>query len=74
MKWKRGAHVRITCGTETLLGMVMLASDNGNSLMLGFDGILDGHVGWMPVLRDDDGTYRSIVNDVEVSIEHARAH
>lgn len=45
----------------SLRGYVKLASANGKSLVLVFEGILDGHLGMMPVLLGDDGVYRSIV-------------
>lgn len=33
---------------------VLLASDNGRSLMLGFEAMIGGYVGLMPVLWSDD--------------------
>lgn len=39
---------------------VLMASASGGSLMLQFEGIVDGHVGMMPLLRED-GQYRSIM-------------
>lgn len=65
---KRGDWVRIECDGRTLPAMVLLASSNGKSLLLSFDAILDGHVGTMPVLQVDDGTYRSIITGVEVRL------
>ena len=64
-----GETVRITCAGRTLVGEIVFASGNGRSLMLGFEAILEGHVGMMPVLRDDDSTYRSIMNGVAVMLE-----
>lgn len=69
--FRRHDRVWITCGCITVPGMILLASENSVSLMLGFDGMLEGHLGAMPVLRHDDGKYRSIVNDVEVRIERS---
>lgn len=44
----------ITFGGRTLEGVVRLASSNGQSLALGFEGILRGYCGMMPVLWDHD--------------------
>lgn len=44
---------------------------NGRSLMLTFDGILDGHLGAMPVLQNEEGVYRSVMTGVVVTIEGA---
>lgn len=70
----RGAFVRITCGQRTIDGMVLLASENGRSLMLGFDGALrlpSGGVciGSVPVLMDDAGVYRDLVEGTELKVE-----
>lgn len=73
-KYTRGDRVWIECDGRTVAGMVMLASENGKSLMLGFDGVLGGeHAGWCPVLRCDDGVYRSIINSAEVRLTRAGA-
>jgi len=74
---KRGDFVRVTFGVDSIQAMVMLASENGNSLMLGFDGALHSpsggmFVGSLPVLRGDDGVYRDLVEGVEVQIESIR--
>lgn len=71
---KTGDAVQIKCAGAMFPvdGTVILASENGASLMLGFEAILDGHVGMMPVLRGDDGVYRSIVTGVEVVITPRR--
>lgn len=68
---KTGDKVQIECQGVSIIGTVVLASSNGKSLMLGFDGILDGHFGGMPVLRDDDGTYRSIMSGTPVKLREA---
>jgi hypothetical protein len=67
--FRTGERVRIKCNGRHVAGEVLLASGNGVSLMLSFDAMLEGHVGLMPVIRDDAGRYRSIVNDVEVELE-----
>ncbi|ARL77585.1 hypothetical protein BOC55_35255 [Burkholderia pseudomallei] len=73
-KFQRGDAVWITCGSITVLGTIVLASENNVSLMLGFEAVLEGHIGAMPVFRHQDGIYRSIINDVAVHIERTRAH
>jgi hypothetical protein len=50
--WKTGDAVLVTYGDRTLSGTVRFASENGMSLFLVFDGMLDGYVGSMPVLWD----------------------
>jgi hypothetical protein len=69
MTYKRGDFVQLECKGQTVKAMVYLASSNGKSLMLGFDAMVDGHVGMMPIFLDDGGVYRSIVNDVEVKLK-----
>lgn len=58
----------IECDGQRVAGQVLLASRNGRSLMLKFESFLDGHVGMMPVLRDEDGRYHSIVTGREVKL------
>ena len=70
----RGQFVHLTYGGRTVAAMVMLASSNGKSLMLGFDGALvpshgEGMFpGAMPVLMDDDGVYRDLLNNEPVQV------
>jgi hypothetical protein len=66
--WRTGDAVQIECDGRTVPGSVTLASPNSISLVLSFEAILDGHVGMMPVLRHDDGVYRSIVTQVAVRL------
>lgn len=70
--WRAGETVVIECIGQRIEGAVIHASTNGRSLMLGFEAMIDGHVGMMPVLRDDDGRYRSIVNGVEVVLHEKK--
>jgi hypothetical protein len=65
---KTGDPVTITCNGQTIDGVILLASQNGRSLALWFDGMLDGQVGGMPVLQDHDGDYRSLATDRMVTI------
>jgi hypothetical protein len=67
--FRTGDRVRIKCEERTIDGEIVFASGNGKSLMLGFDALLAGHVGMMPVLREDDGRYHSIMSGVEVEIK-----
>jgi hypothetical protein len=48
-------------------GWIILASENEQSLMLGFEAILGGHVGMMPVLMEG-GVYRSIITGEAVAV------
>ena len=51
---RRGDYVEVTFEGRTLPAMVTLASENGKSLMLMFDGMLGGYAGMMPVLWSQD--------------------
>jgi hypothetical protein len=64
---KSGDRVWIGCDDRTVEGTVLLASENGNSLMLGFEAVLSGHVGMMPVLLEN-GVYRSVVSGAVVAV------
>ena len=64
---KAGDLVWIGCDDRTVEGWIMLASDNEQSLMLGFEAILDGHVGMMPVSLEA-GVYRSIITGQAVAV------
>jgi hypothetical protein len=77
VNFSRGDFVRITVGTDSIDAMVMLASPNGKSLMLGFKGVLRSLSGGMffgsiPVLLGDDGVYRDLADHGAVTIEPAR--
>jgi hypothetical protein len=67
--YERGDFVRLTCDGGHKDAMVVLASDNGRSLMLQFNGMLRGYLGMMPVLRDEAGVYRALFDDMVVGIE-----
>lgn len=69
---KTGDRVRINCEGRTVDGVIVLASDNERSLFLTFEALLDGHLGAMPVLLDEHGVYRSIINNVAVEIERVQ--
>lgn len=65
---RRGDFVTITGGGKTMEAMVGIASENGVSLVVLFDGMITGHVGAMPLLKDGE-TYRSIMDNTIVTIE-----
>jgi hypothetical protein len=70
----RGEFVRVTAHGTTKNAMVALASPNGRSLILMFDGGLfvdgsGGYMGAMPVLLGDDGTWRELINQRDIQIE-----
>lgn len=73
MTFHGGQLVRITFGEDTIRGVIVLASSNNASLMLGFDGILGegpgAYLGAMPVMRDDEGVYRDLWLGSQVIIE-----
>jgi hypothetical protein len=61
--------VEITCDGRTVEGKVIFASSNGLSLMLGFDALLNGHAGMMPVTMRDSISGFSIIDGTEVVIK-----
>jgi hypothetical protein len=65
---RTGESVLIEYEGRTLPGSVMLASGNGRSLMLAFDGLLGGHAGMMPVLQDEHGAYSALMTGAEVKV------
>jgi len=69
---KTGDRIKITCEGRQVEGEILMASSNQKSLMIGFEAMLSGHVGMMPVLLHEDGVYRSIINEVEVELEAIR--
>jgi hypothetical protein len=73
---KRGDFVWIERGDQRVKAMVVLASDNGRSLMLMFDAFFrtasgGGFAGMMPVLKEDDGIYYDIVEHEPVEVQPA---
>jgi hypothetical protein len=65
---KTGDAVWIEYEGRGVRGRILLASPNGESLMLGFDVILGGHVGMMPILQRADGGYLSLIEGKPVKI------
>lgn len=70
--FQTGDTVKIQYADESIAGTVILASGNGRSLMLSFDGLIDGHFGTMPVLADDLGVYRSLMTGAAVELTPVR--
>lgn len=68
--FRRMDRVQITCNGQSVTGLVMLASENSKSLMLGFDGMLDGHLGMLPVLMGNDGEYYSLMSGNLITVLH----
>lgn len=61
--YRRGEFVVIYCGAPArkLDGMIGLASPNGESLIVFFDGILDSCVGAIPLFLGSDDVYRNVM-------------
>lgn len=57
---QRGDFVRIDSGADVIDAMVTLASPNGRSLIVMFDGMVGGFVGSMPLSLHDDGQWRAL--------------
>jgi hypothetical protein len=69
MTYKRGDFVHITAGGVTIDAMVTLASPNSLSLIVMFDGMLDGHAGAMPLSGAEDGSYVALMTGTPVTLE-----
>lgn len=74
--FRKGQYVRVTAHRMTAIARIELASADGASLMLAFDGGLSTaaggmYVGYMPVLRGDDGQYRELINRTVIFLEPA---
>jgi hypothetical protein len=67
-QWRQGDRVLIAVGSDRMPAVVILASRNGKSLMLEFEAVLHGHVGTMPVLQEEDGSFRSVVTGEVVEL------
>jgi len=57
---KRGDFVMVAAPTRTLPAMVGVASANGRSIVLLFDGMLGGWINSLAAFRDDDGRWSAI--------------
>jgi hypothetical protein len=65
---KRGDFVLIERGEVKMEAMITLASPNGVSLMVMFDGMFCGFVNMMPLLRDENGVYRDLIEHKPVKL------
>jgi len=65
---QKGERLSITFEGQTVEGVVLLASENGRSLVLGFeDTMLGGYGGSMPVLREEgSGAYYDLITGSRV--------
>lgn len=68
MLFRTGDRVVLTLGQRTVDATVLLASENGRSLMLGFEAIVEGCVGMMPVFDDGSGTFHNIMTGTPVQL------
>ena len=66
---KRGDVVRLVHEGVSVDAFVALASENGASLLVMFDALLDGCVGSMPLYRGGDGQYRNIMTGTPITVE-----
>lgn len=66
---KAGDRVNIWYKGIFTQGSVLLASGNSKSLMLGFEAILSGYVGMMPVLWSDESErYEDLIKGLPVNL------
>jgi len=73
---KAGDKITIKWNGLTVPGWVHLASPNGASLWVRYDymeheHMIAGHIGGIPVLRQGDGTYRTLFGNEPIEIEAA---
>jgi hypothetical protein len=72
--YKRGKFVQVDYHGQSVKAMILLVSPNGRSLMLGFSGALRTPSGGMmvsniPLLMDDDGVYRDLVENAPATLK-----
>ncbi|WP_046869342.1 hypothetical protein [Microvirga massiliensis] len=65
---KTGDRVTLIADEREVEATVILASQNGRSLMLSFEAIIFGAVGMMPVLKEDDGSWVAVMAGQPVEI------
>lgn len=71
---QRGDFVTIAAHGQTKRAMVTLASPNGRSIMVMFDGGLfwpsgaGGYAGTMPLLWTDDGRWIELINQTPITV------
>ena len=64
----KGDAIEVVYKGHTVEGTVIFASPNGLSLMLGFEALLGGHAGMMPVTMRNDSDGFSIIDGTEITI------
>jgi hypothetical protein len=67
-EFRTGERVLLSCEGRTVPARIVLASQNGRSLMLEFDAIIAGCVGMMPVLQDEAGAWASVMTGTPLTI------
>jgi hypothetical protein len=70
---RKGTKCRIKYDGRSVDAWILLASDNDKSLAVGFDAMIDGHCGMMPLLSEhpESGLYRSVLTGKEYLLEIA---
>ncbi len=68
MIFTKGDRVWIEADSQRVAGVVAMASENGRSLMLEFEGMLFGFVNVLFVLQNEDGVFRDIILGDQVTI------
>ena len=68
---RRDDQVCVTYEGRSVSAVVIVASPNGRSLMLGWTtaDMLGRYVGMMPILLHDDGVYRDLIDSKPVTLE-----
>ena len=66
--YTKGDAIEVSCEGRTVEGVVIFASANGLSLMIGFEAMLGGHAGMMPVTMRDATSGYSIIDHTEITI------
>jgi hypothetical protein len=69
-----GDTVRVSAHGTTKEAVVVVASQNGRSIAVEFDGGLfwpsaaGAYVGFMPLLQQDDGTWIELINQTPITV------
>jgi hypothetical protein len=67
--FRRGDFVWVEQGGSQMKAMVTIASKNGRSLVVMFDGMFAGYVNMMPLLADEQGEYRDLISHSVVTVK-----
>jgi hypothetical protein len=68
VSYAKGDPIDVTCDGRTVEGIVIMASANSLSLMIGFEALFGGHAGMMPITMRDAHNGYSIIDGTEVTI------